>query len=190
MLSITSLEEQFIAKNFEFKWIDDIKKSPLKESQRHRLYGWIMQKWNDFLKMAKLLDDAEELESLVINQYVELKSSWFSQNTYIQYQVFILGQASHETTYKAYLISELLSFFESLISAEDLGIVNQMLTEPYKKESAKEKDQTQIQSELAFKVKSMEEQLIALYKERELLKQHLGSSDADEIISLFKKAGK
>ncbi|ABZ94705.1 Hypothetical protein LBF_2209 [Leptospira biflexa serovar Patoc strain 'Patoc 1 (Ames)'] len=156
------------------------------ENNKENIHLWFDSVINQFLHILDDVEDKEELSVLLFSKYVELKCYWKQLNTQIQYQNFNRGDANPELIIKASLITYILIALEPLIHEEDLNEIQEFLTKPIRElileESSPENNQNHPEDSQVY---LLEQQLHALYYDKEKLFRHLRCNDTKEVVVLI-----
>lgn len=185
MDSLQNIKNRYQTENIEQAFRDIVADSPLTEEQRAKLLADKRELWNAFIETAETVEDVDDFRKVLANQYIELKSRWFLLNTQIQYQTFLDGMAEPVTTFKASLVSHLVGFFEGSLHENDLAAINRFLADPMREDLGDLLVRLDRVSEVVQSEASMEQQLVALYAEKEALRHAVGTDDAEAVAGMI-----
>lgn len=156
------------------------------EEAKLEIQTWFNSLIHQFLNILNDVEVKEELSVLLFSKYVELKCYWKQLNTQIQYQNFKNGIADSKLIIQASLITYILIALEPLIHEEDLNEIKEFLTKPIRElileESTSENHQPGLEDSSD---NLLEQQLLALYYDKEKLFKELNCHDTKEVIELI-----
>ncbi|XDD45357.1 hypothetical protein AB3N60_11575 [Leptospira sp. WS39.C2] len=171
-----------VSENIE-EWMIGFKQN---ETDKKNIHLWFDSIIHQFIDILADVEIKEELSVLIFSKYVELKCYWKQLNTQIQYQNFNTGEANPKLIIKASLTTYILIALEPLIHDEDLNEIQEFLTKPIRElmieETTQENHQVSVEDSQTY---LLEQQLEALYYDKEKLFQHLQCTDIHETIFLI-----
>ncbi|MBL0953365.1 MAG: hypothetical protein IBJ01_01195 [Leptospira sp.] len=155
------------------------------EEHKNKIHLWFDSLIHQFLDILNDVEIKEELSVLIFSKYVELKCYWKQLNTQIQYQNFNTGEADPNLIIKASLTTYILIALEPLIHDEDLNEIQEFLTKPIRElmiEETSTDNRQNIHEDSLLNL--LEQQLQALYYDKEKLFTQLQCNSTLEVISL------
>ncbi|GBF41557.1 hypothetical protein LPTSP2_08340 [Leptospira ellinghausenii] len=155
------------------------------EEHKNKIHLWFDSMIHQFLDILDDVEIKEELSVLIFSKYVELKCYWKQLNTQIQYQNFNTGEADPNLIIKASLTTYILIALEPLIHDEDLNEIQEFLTKPIRElmiEEISTDSRQNIHEDSVLNL--LEQQLEALYYDKEKLFTQLQCNSTIEVISL------
>lgn len=156
------------------------------DQNKKNIQSWFDSVIHQFIHILDDVEVKEELSVLLFSKYVELKCYWKQLNTQIQYQNFNKGEADPELIIKASLTTYILIALEPMIHDEDLNEIQEFLTKPIRElileESSTENHQNPSEDTQLY---LLEQQLHALYYDKEKLFHHLHCNDVTDVIELI-----
>ncbi|TGL04913.1 hypothetical protein EHQ43_11580 [Leptospira bouyouniensis] len=157
------------------------------DQNKKNIQSWFDSVIHQFIYILDDVEVKEELSVLLFSKYVELKCYWKQLNTQIQYQNFNKGEADPELIIKASLTTYILIALEPMIHDEDLNEIQEFLTKPIRElileESSTENHQNPSEDSQLY---LLEQQLHALYYDKEKLLHRLHCNDVKDVIELIK----
>ncbi|MGV3665062.1 MAG: hypothetical protein ACO1NV_02940 [Leptospira bouyouniensis] len=157
------------------------------DQNKKNIQSWFDSVIHQFIYILDDVEVKEELSVLLFSKYVELKCYWKQLNTQIQYQNFNKGEADPELIIKASLTTYILIALEPMIHDEDLNEIQEFLTKPIRElileESSTENHQNPSEDSQLY---LLEQQLHALYYDKEKLFHRLHCNDVKDVIELIK----
>ncbi|TGM04901.1 hypothetical protein [Leptospira jelokensis] len=156
------------------------------QEQKKQIQEWFDSVIHQFIHILDDVEVKEELSVLLFSKYVELKCYWKQLNTQIQYQNFNRGDADPDLIIKASLTTYILIALEPMIHEEDLTEIQQFLAKPIRELMIEETSQELIQNHSdETENYLLEQQIEALYYDKEKLLLQLNCTDMAEVIEVM-----
>lgn len=100
------------------------------ESDRDAIKDWLYSKVDDFVKRCGIVQEDEEISTLLMWFYIQLKSEWSQLNTEIQYQPMASDEPDMVLIFKASTLSQLLASIENILRYVDVERAVDFLADP------------------------------------------------------------
>jgi hypothetical protein len=175
----TKIIQDFELLEVEKGWKNSLAESPLSEADQEKILNDIRGHWNSVSDVSNTLFEEAEIHQAIYKKYIELKSSWLLLNTIIQYKTLVTGEFDNYESYRASLLSQLVSFLENYLEEKEVRLINKLLSEPIRNEFFSDP------AELIAQNESMDNQLQDLYQQRDQLFAEIGTAEPEAIISMI-----
>lgn len=133
-MEVATLEASLLDPGIEATWTDCLSGwVEATAAERQAVLDWAKGLREEFLQVARDVDDPDEVDYALAIRYIELKSHWIMLNTQINYQTVHRGGAGQELLFRASLISLLVLAIEPLLKSADIDKITDFLAEPIRR---------------------------------------------------------
>lgn len=166
IICVSEIRKTIIDETFRQQIEDTIIALPEPEQQQ-ALKKWIFDKANSFLERCEIVEEDEEMPTLLMWYYVQLKSEWSQLNTEVQYQPLRSEEPDMMLIFKASTLSLLLAQIEQILSYVDVERATDYLSDPIWKEDdlSSFKVSNEQQSDLVVRSEDLQSSQIRVFDE-------------------------
>jgi hypothetical protein len=128
--------EHSIKNNALLQDIEDTLLGLENDTDKEFVRKWIFSKMDEFIERCKIVQEDDELPSLLMWFYMQLKTEWSQINTEVQYQPMVSDEPDMVLIFKASLLSQVIGNVETILRYVDVErAVNFMSNPVWKLES-------------------------------------------------------
>jgi|GEM_PF-3222049 len=128
--------EHSIKNNALLQDIEDTLLGLENDTDKEFVRNWIFSKMDEFIERCKIVQEDDELPSLLMWFYMQLKTEWSQINTEVQYQPMVSDEPDMVLIFKASLLSQVIGNVETILRYVDVErAVNFMSNPVWKLES-------------------------------------------------------